>query len=61
MLDPDSEPVWPKRRNTVRTWTFEQLHESETFCLVGFEYEDYSILAATCSIHLPDSSFRLPT
>jgi hypothetical protein len=33
---------WPKRRNTVRTWTFERLHESETFCSVGFECEDCS-------------------
>jgi hypothetical protein len=39
MLRPYSEPVWPKHRNTVRTWTFERLHKSETFCSVGFEYE----------------------
>jgi hypothetical protein len=32
---PYSEPVWPKRRNTVRTLTFERLHESETFLLSG--------------------------
>jgi hypothetical protein len=24
----------------MRTWTFERLHKSETFCLVDFEYED---------------------
>jgi hypothetical protein len=38
-----------------------RLHESETFCSVGFECEDCSTSAAACSIYLPDSSFRLPT
>jgi hypothetical protein len=41
-------------------WIIEKLHESETFCSVGFEYEDCSILAAACLIHFPDPSFQLP-
>jgi hypothetical protein len=40
---------------------FEGLHESETFCLVGFEYEDCSTSTAACLVCLPDPSFRLPT
>jgi hypothetical protein len=58
---PYSEPVWPKRRNTVRTWTFERLRESETFCSVDIECEDGLASTTTCSVHLPDPSFRLPT
>jgi hypothetical protein len=61
MLHPYSEPVWPKRRNTVITWTFERLHESETFCSLGFECEGCSTSAAACSIHFPDSLLWLPT
>jgi hypothetical protein len=57
---PYSEPVWPKRRNMVRFWIIERLHESEMFCSVGFEGEDCSVSAAAYSIHLPDPSFRLP-
>jgi hypothetical protein len=49
MLHPYSEPVWPKRRNTVRTWAFERLQESETFCSMDFEYEDCSTMTAACS------------
>jgi hypothetical protein len=45
MLHPYSEPVWPKRRNTVRTWTFERLQESETYCSVDFECADCSASA----------------
>jgi hypothetical protein len=51
---PYSEPVRPKRRNTVRTWTFERLPESETFCSVGFECED-------CSAWLLPVRFTFPT
>jgi hypothetical protein len=40
---------------------FERLYESETFCSVGFEYEGCLALAAACSVHLPDPSFRIPT
>jgi hypothetical protein len=38
----------------VRTWTFERLHESETFCSVGFECED-------CSAWLLPIRFTFPT
>jgi hypothetical protein len=59
---PYSEPVWPKHRNMVRMfWFLNKLRESETFCSVGFESEDCLVLAAACSIYLPDSTFRLPT
>jgi hypothetical protein len=61
MLHPYSEPVWPKRRNTMRTWTFERLHESVTFCSVGLEGEDCLVSTAAYSIHLPDPSYQLPT
>jgi hypothetical protein len=51
---------WPKRRDTVRTWTFEWLHESEMFCSVGFEYEDCSVSTAASSIYLPTLRFDSP-
>jgi hypothetical protein len=45
----------------VRTWTFERLQESETFCSVDFEFEDCSVSAAAYSIHLPTLRFDSPS